>query len=61
MAETLARIHSLPLPPASSPIPRQKNPFLETLEAIELNAMRFLDKAVPDLGRACRDRRGAAR
>lgn len=50
MAETLAKIHDLPLPPASSPLPRQKNPFLETLEAIELNAMRFLDRAVPDQG-----------
>jgi aminoglycoside phosphotransferase (APT) family kinase protein len=50
VAETLARIHALPLPTAGSPIPRQDNPFLETLEAIELNAMRFLDKAVPDRG-----------
>jgi aminoglycoside phosphotransferase (APT) family kinase protein len=50
MAETLALIHALPLPPASSPIPRQNNPFLETLEGIELNAKRFLDKAVPDQG-----------
>lgn len=50
MADTLVRIHMLPLPPASSPIPRQQNPFLETLEAVELNAMRFLDKAVPDSG-----------
>jgi aminoglycoside phosphotransferase (APT) family kinase protein len=50
MAETLARIHSLPLPPESSPIPRQANPLLETLEGIELNATRFLDKAVPDQG-----------
>jgi aminoglycoside phosphotransferase (APT) family kinase protein len=49
MVDTLARIHALPLPPASSPIPRQSNPFLETLEGVELNAMRFLDKAVPDL------------
>lgn len=48
MAETLARIHLLPLPPAGSPLPRQANPFLETLEAIELLAARFLDKAVPD-------------
>jgi aminoglycoside phosphotransferase (APT) family kinase protein len=48
MADTLARIHALPLPSASAPIPRQGNPFLETLEAIELNAMRFLDKAVAD-------------
>jgi aminoglycoside phosphotransferase (APT) family kinase protein len=44
----LARIHSLPLPDA--PIPRQKNPFIETLEAVEANAARFLDKAVPDQG-----------
>jgi len=50
MADTLARIHDLPLPPASAPIPRQANPFLATLEAIELNALRFLDKAVPDSG-----------
>lgn len=50
MADTLARIHALPLPSADSPIPRQKNPFLETLAAIEQNAMRFLDKAVPDMG-----------
>lgn len=50
MADTLARIHMLPLPPASSLIPRQANPFLETLEAVELNAMRFLDRAVPDQG-----------
>jgi aminoglycoside phosphotransferase (APT) family kinase protein len=48
MADSLARIHALPLPPATSPIPRHTNPFLETLEAIELNALRFLDKAVPD-------------
>ncbi len=48
MAETLARIHSLPLPPLDSPIPRQSNPFLETLEGVELNVRRFLDKAVPD-------------
>ncbi len=50
MAETLVRIHGLPLPPSGSPIPRQENPFLETLEAVELNAMRFLDQAVPDPG-----------
>jgi hypothetical protein len=48
IAETLAVIHSLPLPPANSLIPRQTNPFLETLEAIELSAARFLDRAVPD-------------
>jgi aminoglycoside phosphotransferase (APT) family kinase protein len=50
IAETLAVIHSLPLPPANSPLPRQTNPFFETLEAIELNAARFLDKAVPGSG-----------
>ena len=48
MADTLARLHALPLPAASAQIPRQSNPFVETLEGIELNAMRFLDKAVPD-------------
>ena len=48
MAESLAAIHALPLPPATSPIPRQANPFLETLQAVEVNAARFLDKAVPD-------------
>jgi aminoglycoside phosphotransferase (APT) family kinase protein len=48
MADTLARIHALPLPAASSPMPRQSNPFIETLENIELNALRFLDRAVPD-------------
>jgi aminoglycoside phosphotransferase len=50
MADTLARIHALPLPPAGSSIPSQENPFLETLAAIEQNAGRFLDKAVPDAG-----------
>ena len=50
IAETLAVIHGLPLPPADSPLPRQTNPFIETLEAIELNAARFLDKAVPGSG-----------
>src|SRR5262249_8002638 len=50
MADTLVRIHSLPLPAARSPIPRQENPFLTTLVAIEENAARFLDKAVPDAG-----------
>jgi len=48
MADTLARIHALPLPAAGSPIPRQANPFLDTLAAVELNAARFLDRAVPD-------------
>jgi aminoglycoside phosphotransferase (APT) family kinase protein len=50
MADTLARIHALPLPSVDSAIPRHENPFLETLAAIEQNAMRFLDKAVPDPG-----------
>jgi aminoglycoside phosphotransferase (APT) family kinase protein len=50
LAATLAVIHSMKKPPASSPIPRQKNPFLETLAAIEQNALRFLDKAVPESG-----------
>ncbi len=48
MAESLAAIHALPLPPAISAIPRQKDPVAETLEGIDLNATRFLDKAVPD-------------
>ena len=60
MADTLAR-HSFPADAAGgSPIPRQKNPFLETLELIEQNARRFLDKAVHRPRRARRDRRGAA-
>jgi aminoglycoside phosphotransferase (APT) family kinase protein len=50
MADTLARIHALPLPAMGSPIPRQENPFIETLAAIEQNAVRFLDEAVPDAG-----------
>ena len=50
MADTLARIHGLPLPAVGSPIPRQENPFLETLAAVEQNAVRFLDKAVPEQG-----------
>lgn len=50
IAATLAAIHSMKKPPAASPIPRQKNPFLETLAAIEQNALRFLDKAVPESG-----------
>jgi hypothetical protein len=48
LAVSLATIHLLAKPPASSPILRQKNPFLETLEVIEQNATRFLDRAVPD-------------
>lgn len=50
MAGTLARLHSLPLPLAHSPIPRQDNPFRMTLDVVEEGARRFLDKAVADLG-----------
>jgi aminoglycoside phosphotransferase (APT) family kinase protein len=46
MADTLARLHAVPLPPAGSSIPWQRNPFLETLVGIEQNAARFLDRAV---------------
>jgi len=53
MAETLARLHALPLPPSGSPIARQANPFLETLRGVEAAAARFLDKAIQDL--AARD------
>ncbi|MBM3648937.1 MAG: aminoglycoside phosphotransferase family protein [Alphaproteobacteria bacterium] len=48
MADTLVRLHALPLPSASSPIPRQADPFLATLALTEHNAARFLDQAVPD-------------
>lgn len=50
MADTLARLHSLPLPTSESPIPRQDNPFRATLDVVEQGARRFLDKAVVDLG-----------
>ena len=50
MADTLARLHSLPLPAPGSPIPRQDNPFRTTLDVVEQGAQRFLDKAVPDAG-----------
>jgi aminoglycoside phosphotransferase (APT) family kinase protein len=50
MAETLAALHRLPVPDEDAPLPRQKNPFLETLEMVEQNAMRFLDRAVLDRG-----------
>lgn len=50
IATSLAAMHSVKLPPVSSPIPRQKNPFLETLDVVEQGAMRFLDKAVTDPG-----------
>lgn len=48
LADTLARLHGLPLPGPGSPIPRQENPFLQTLEVVELAAARFLDEAVTD-------------
>lgn len=48
IASTLAAIHLLETPPASSPIPRQCNPLLETLEAVDQNAARFMDRAVTD-------------
>ncbi|WP_421994219.1 hypothetical protein [Reyranella sp.] len=48
MADTLAAIHGLPLPPPGSPIPRQGDPLGETLAGIEQNAARFLDAAVTD-------------
>jgi Ser/Thr protein kinase RdoA (MazF antagonist) len=48
MADTLARLHSLPLPASGSPIPRQDNPFRTTLEVVEQGAERFLDKAVTE-------------
>ena len=50
MADTLARLHSLPLPTSQSPIPRQDNPFGATLDVVEQGARRFLDKAVADPG-----------
>ena len=50
MAETLARLHVLPLLAPGSPIPRQDNPFHATLDVVEEGARRFLDKAVVDLG-----------
>ena len=48
MAETLARLHALPLPPDDSPIPRIADPLRETLAGVEQNAERFLDRAVPE-------------
>ena len=50
MADTLARLHSLPLPVTGSPLPRQDNPFRTTLDVVEEGARRFLDKAVADPG-----------
>lgn len=50
MADTLARLHLLPLSAPGSPIPRQDNPFRTTLDVVEQGARRFLDKAVTDPG-----------
>lgn len=50
MADTLARLHSLPLPASGSPIPRQDNPFRTTLDVVEQGAQRFLGKAITDPG-----------
>jgi aminoglycoside phosphotransferase (APT) family kinase protein len=50
IATSLAAMHSVETPTVASPIPHQKNPFLETLEIVEQGAMRFLDKAVQDPG-----------
>ncbi len=48
MADTLARLHALPLPPTGSAIPRSADPLRETLAMVEHNARQFLDRAVPD-------------
>ncbi|WP_289296665.1 phosphotransferase [uncultured Reyranella sp.] len=50
MADTLARLHVLPLPAPGSPIPYQDNPFRTTLNVVEEGARRFLDKGVADPG-----------
>jgi aminoglycoside phosphotransferase (APT) family kinase protein len=50
MADTLARLHSVPLPATGSPIPRQDDPLRTTLDVVEQGAQRFLDKAVRDDG-----------
>ncbi len=50
MADTLARLHSLPLPASESPIPHQESPLRTTLDVVEQGAQRFLDKAVADPG-----------
>lgn len=50
MADTLARLHSRPLPAPGSAIPRQDNPFRATLDVVEQGAQRFLDNAVADAG-----------
>lgn len=48
IADTLAALHALPLPPKDSPLPRHDNPFLVAIELIEHNAARFIDRAVPE-------------
>lgn len=50
IADTLARLHSLPLPAPASPILREDDPFRATLDVVEQGAQRFLDKAVTDPG-----------
>ena len=50
MADTLARLHSRPLPASGSPIPLQDDPLQTTLDVVEQGAQRFLDKAVRDAG-----------
>jgi len=48
VATTLARLHALPLPDPALGLPRQENPFLATLEVVEVAAARYLDRAVPE-------------
>ena len=53
VAETLAAIHALPLPPAEqrAPLPDPKDPFVATLKIVEGNRP-FLDKAGASRGAA---------
>ena len=60
MADTLARIHSLPLPAAGSSIPRQENPFLETLTAIDRTPCASSTEPCPRPARAPRSPRSFA-
>ena len=46
--KVVRKLRSGLMPPPGSPIPRQTNPFLETLQAIELNTRNFLGAAVED-------------
>ena len=59
MADTLVRIHSLPLPAAGSSIPRQENPFLETWRRSSRTPCASSTRPCPSR-RACRDHRGAS-